>query len=705
MVQQGQQPGRPPGRRRLAGERRIVTALFCDVVNSTALAEDLDPEEWAEVMNGAVAVLAPPVERYEGTVNRLLGDALLALFGAPVAHEDDPQRAVRAALEMLEALRPYAEQVRKEYRLDFQVRIGINTGPTVAGDVGTAASMEYTAMGDAVNVAARMEQTARPGTVQIAEETRRLVAPLFDLEPLGPVEVKGKSEPIPAYRVIGARAQPGRLRGLGGVRAPLIGRDRELAKLREVLAGVRQGRGQIVCVIGDAGLGKSRLLEELKALWVEMDSEQTWRSTAGSPYDASRPYSLFHGYLRDMFGIDLNDPPQVIHAKVEQGLRAMGGSDEAIRLCSVSCERVIAAKVLHEAPDFSPDLIRQDIEGMMYPAWKAYVSDRPVVFMVDDLHWADQASVDLLLHLMPIIDEAPLLLIGSFRPERQSPAWKIKLKAETDFPHNYTEIMLQPLGASDTDALVSALLNIAELPEELRQTILRKSDGNPYFVEEIVRTLIDRGVVYQTADGLRWKAAASVRDISIPDTLMGLLLARMDRLDQEARSTLQLASVIGRTFYHRVLKAISDSALALDRHLVALQRVELVREAGRRPELEYIFKHELTRDAAYSSILLRRRRELHQQVGEAMEVLFAGSLEEHAHRLAQHFTAAGDHRRALTYRVMAGEVAAGLYANVEAAAHYAGALEAAQRLGEPPDALQKLRLRHEELVALSGSAA
>jgi predicted ATPase len=276
------------------------------------------------------------------------------------------------------------------------------------------------------------------------------------------------------------------------------------------------------------------------------------------------------------------------------------------------------------------------------------------------------------------------------------------VKAETDYPHRYTEITLKPLEADETDRLVRTLLNIEDLPEEPRQLILRKTEGNPYFVEEVVRSLVEQEVVRRTEDGLQWNTSKSIRDISIPDTLQALLMARMDRLDRDTRATLQLASVIGRAFYHRVLRAISDSAVALDRHLSALERVELVREASRKPELEYVFRHELTRDAAYNSILRRRRRELHRLVGQAMEALFEDTLEANAHRLAQHFDAAGDANRALKYYTMAAEAAASISANTDAAGHYARAAEAAERLGMPSEEIAQLRGRWAELSGTGG---
>ncbi len=682
------------GRRTMRGERRVITALFCDVVNSTGLAENLDPEDWTEIMNGAFERLLEPIRRYDGTVAKLAGDAVLAFFGAPVAHEDDPQRAVLAALDMIAANQTYRDDVRKEYGIDFDVRIGINTGPVVVGDVGSSQAMEYTAMGDAVNVAARMEQTAAPGTIQISGDTHRLVAAYFDMEPLGGIEAKGKTQPVPAYRVLGRADDSDPSRRAERVGAPLIGRDRELAKLKAALANVLNGRGGIVSIIGEAGLGKSRLVAELYKEWVSSGrGDDGWDTAHGVPYDASRPFGLFQNFARNMFGIELDDPPDLIHSKVDGGLRATGASDEVISLCSVALERVIAAKVLHEAKDFPAEVVRRDIYDTVLPAWVEATRAGPRIMVVDDLQWVDSASIDLLIHLFKLAEDQPLLFVCVFRPERQSPAWQVKIRADTDYPHRYQEIRLEPLGAEDTDALISALLKIADLPADLHKLILGKTDGNPYFVEEVVRSLIDQGVVERDATGLKWKAGALVSDIAIPDSIQALLMARIDRLDEQTKSTLQAASVIGRAFYFRILETISELAIALDKQINTLERAELLREAARNPELEYMFRHDLARDAAYNTILNRKRREFHRRVAEAIEKLFPERLEEHAHRLAQHFELAGDHESAMKYYAMAGEAAEGLHATAESTGHYAHALEAARQCGAGADVIARLQAK------------
>ncbi len=659
------------------GERRIVTVLFCDVVGSTAMAERLDPEDWTEIMNEVFSHLSLPVQHYEGTIARLMGDAILAFFGAPTAHEDDPQRAVFAGLEIIASIGPLRERFKSELGLDFNVRVGINTGTVVVGDVGSDLAREYTAMGDAVNLAARMEQTAQPGTLQVSDQTHKLVGPLFECEYLGAIEVKGKSQPVPAYRVLGRKASPGRLRGIPGLAAPLVGRATEMDKLREVIAGVHQGRGHIVCLIGEAGLGKSRILEELRAQWqVETGNDLTWAESHGVSYDSTRPYSLFTQRMRQHFGVEDDDLPVVIRQKIAAALQNVV-APEQLALCGAAAQAMLAIQEESEKLQFTPDALKREVFNMV-GAWRGIASRAPMAMVFDDLHWSDSASAELIIHLSQLIKEVPILLLFAFRPERQSPAWLIKQHAETEFPDRYLEIQLKPLSDADTDALVSSLLVIADLPPQLRQLILQKSEGNPFYVEEVVRTLIDMGAVVRDETGMHWRAATRVEEISIPNNVQALLMARIDRLQEAPRSTLQLASVIGRSFYQRVLKVISETAIALDEQLGSLQKAELIREAARMPELEYIFRHELTRDAAYGSILRRKRREFHYQVGEAIETLFPDRLEDETHLLAHHFREGGDDVRAIKYYTLAGDTAARLNATTEAITHYTHALELAK---------------------------
>ena len=680
----GQRPTRS-----VEGERRIVTILFCDVKGSTAMAEHLDPEEWAEVMNEAFQYLIQPVYRYEGTVARLMGDAILAFFGAPIAHEDDPVRAVLAALDIIAGIQPFSDQIRREYGMDFAVRVGINTGPVVVGEVGSDLAGEYTAMGDAVNLAARMEQAAEPGTILLAEDTYRLVQPLFEFEPLGSIEARGKSEPVMAYRVLGRKHHPGRLRGIEGLASPLVGRLRELEALQRAFDELRLGRGQIMALIGEAGLGKSRLLEELHAYAREQPGDPLpWIESRGISYDFARPYGLFQQHVRKFSDLRDGDSPEVVRAKVADGFKHFDPQlqETIIR----ATQLMLFSRPDPDGPPLEGEALKNEIFSCVLTVFRESARANPLVMVFDDLHWSDAASVDLLIHLFQLADQVPVLFLCAFRPYRTSPAWRVKLSAETDYPHRYTQLDLAPLSSEESGVLVDNLLAISDLPDDLRQAVLRKAEGNPFFIEEVVRTLIESGLVQRDESGMHWQAsaqAASEMALSIPDSLQALLLARIDRLEKDARRILQLASVIGREFYYRVLQAIADAQQSLDQHLLALQRAELIREGARWPELEYMFRHELTRDAAYNSILRRQRRLYHRAVGETIENLFPDHLEEEAHRLAYHFEQAQDAPKALKYYRLAGDSAARLYANQEAVDHYRRAISFARRLEAPGEDL------------------
>ncbi|MCZ6530946.1 MAG: AAA family ATPase, partial [Chloroflexi bacterium] len=669
----------------MVGERRVVTILFSDVMGSTEMAEQLDPEDWADIMDGAFEYLIAPIYRYEGTVARLMGDAILAFFGAPVAHEDDPQRAVLAGLEIQEGIQPYCDQIQEQYGLKFSVRVGINTGTVVVGPIGSDLAMEYTAMGDAVNLASRMEQTADPGTVQLAENTYKLVAPLFDVEPLGAIEVKGKREALPAYRVVGRKTEPGRTRGIEGLSSPLIGREDEFEKLKSVLEDFKNGRGGIVTIIGEAGLGKSRLIEELKAEFeADLDPEtpDLWSELRGIAYDASLPYGLFVQQLRQTYGVTLDDSPETVHEKMT-ALIGDAPSEMGQRFIRVIGVLLTLARQSQETDNGSPlegEALKRELFQAMFDLWSGEITAiGSSIAVLDDLQWADDASVELLLHLFQLTEEMPILIICAMRPYRDSPAWRIKAVAERDYPHRYTEIVLRPFASGEEQNLARNLLDLPDLPKEMGDLIVRKSEGNPFFVEELVRTFIDQGVVTREENGQAWRVAQEVGTIPIPDNLQAVIVARMDRLEKEVQRTLQLASVIGRSFYHRVLQRISELEAELDRHLNTLQRVEIIREAARVPELEFMFRHELTRDAAYQSILKKRRREFHEKVGQALEELFPERQEELAPVLAHHFSEGGDLERALKYYTVAGDTAVRLFANAEAISHYSKAIELAKR--------------------------
>ena len=678
----------PPGRDAgsiAAGERRIITVLFCDVVGSTSLASRLDPEEWAEVMNEAFQYMIAPIEEYGGMVARLMGDAVLAFFGAPQAHEDDPQRAVLAGLGIVNGIRPFIHQFQQDYGLEFNVRVGINTGPVVVGEIGTSQSGEYTAMGDAINMAARMEQTAAAGTVQISDDTYRLIAPLFDVWDLGGVEVKGKDEPVHAYRVLGLEPQPGRLRGLEGIHAPLVGRDREIGRLRDILAGLRDGRSTICYLIGEAGLGKSRLIAEVRQEWRDQlaaiygDVNPLWRGWSefvAVSFGASRPYDMLKRQVRNFCGIRETDTPEVIHERLN-ALVSLYPSALHDRMHHVF--GFLLGDTRGDSFQADGEAFQRELRAVLEQMTQAQAALGPVVYVIDDVHWADVASLEAIRNLLPLVGRRPVLFLFAMRPDWSTPGWQLYLEAQLEYPEYCASIYLEPLSADDSRALVERLLGDNGVPQQLYDLIQRKTEGNPFFVEETVRTLIDIGALQRAADGLIWNAAADMDEVAaligVPGNVQALLTARIDQLEPDVRRTLQLAAVIGRSFPLRVLERIADKpGTTLNEHLKRLGQADLVRPAATGMEAEYAFRHALTRDAAYETILIRQRRRYHRRVGETIETLYPDRLTDEVPRLAYHFEEARDWPRAVRYYTMAGEAAARLYANTEALDHFTRAL-------------------------------
>ena len=655
------------------------------------MAEGLDPEDWAEIMNSAFDFLTTPIVRYGGTVARLMGDAVLAFFGAPSAHEDDPLRAVLAGLDIVDGIKSFRQQVSAEYDLDFNVRVGVNTGIVVVGEMGTALAGEYTAMGDAVNLAARMEQTALPGTIQITDETYRLVAPWVEVETLGGIKIKGKKDPIATYRVTGRKSQPSRVRGIAGLNSPLVGRAKEFEKLRTVLEDLMEGHGLILALIGEAGLGKTRLIEELHAnLEGSSKSSIQWIEARGISYESTRPYGLFIQALRQVCNIKENDSVEVVRRKVAESFSNLNLDQQSGITRTIELLLSIHKSPGREDLPVEGEALKLEIFESMLNIWLDLACQNPLILVFDDLQWADPASVELLVHLFQLVDQVPILFLCAFRPYLASEAWQMKTSAETSHPHHFVKIHLTPLDENQSGQLVDNLLAVSDLPSELRETILRKSEGNPFFLEEVVRSLIDNGVIHRDDKGFHWQANAKFEQIDIPDNLQTLLLSRIDLLESDARQVLQLASVIGRSFLYRVLKAIADMVTDIDEQLVILQQMELIMVTASYPEVEYIFRNELTRDAAYQSILRRQKREYHRKVAEAIETLFPERTVEEAHRLAYHYHEARDLTRALKYYQIAGDQSFNLYANQEASEHYGKAIEIALRMNVPSVQLSNL---------------
>lgn len=666
-------------RDKIDGERKLVTVLFTDIVGSTALAENLDPEDWGEIISGVHRRVTQAIYKYEGTIAQLLGDGVLAFFGAPVTHEDDPVRAVGAALDILASINEYARELRDRKRVEkFQMRVGLNTGLVVVGNVGSDLHMEYLAVGDTVNLAARMQSTAEPNTILISQGTARWAKHMFDLESRGAIEVKGKAEPVAAFRVLTRKAIPQSARGIEGLDSPMVGREDELAMLQTCIDAVLQGRGQIASVIGDAGLGKSRLVAEARK-WVAAERRMQWCEGRALSYQTTTTYAMIAELFNHLFGLlpEESDAEKYesIRAGVERvtGHRAAEFSPFICSLLGLTLEGDASERVRY----LEPPQLRDKIFNAVFHFFEHLAGKQPVVLVFEDLHWADSVSLAMLEHLLPLAQQSRILILALFRPQTQEPSWRFHETAQREHLQRYTSIALEPLDERSSRQLVANLLEIEDLPEKVRALILKKAEGNPFFVEEVIRSLLDAKLVVR--EGSHWRATREIANIQLPDTLAGVIGARLDRLDEESKRVAQTAAVIGREFEFDVLRDVSEAKPGPDAAIATLQRRELVREKSRAPALVYLFKHALTQEAAYASLLLSKRRELHKRVADWLE----RNESERVNEIAWHYMEAHDTLSALPYLVRAGERAARAYSTPEAVQYLAKAIKILDEVNDP----------------------
>ena len=663
-----------------------MTALFADLVGSTPLAEQLDPEDVRLIVGEAVARMIRRVEAFGGTVKDLAGDGVLALFGAPAAHEDDPERAIRAGLAIAEDVAEYGAEVARGWAVDpLAVRVGVATGPVVVGAVGAGNRVEYGATGDAVNIAARLQTAAEPGTVLVGGATRRLVEALFEWDEPQVLELKGKSAPVHAAVARSARDAGTRVRGLEGVQARLVGRDRELAVARDALEAVLAGAGGILFLTGEPGIGKSRLLGEIHDLAASLPSERpvTWLEGRCVSYGESIPYWPFRDLVRRWLGLSADDPEVRTRVALRRGVERVFGApaDEAPYLgamLDLTLEPDPAARMA----ELSPEALRYRTFEVVRTLLERLAADGPVVVALEDLHWADPTSIQLVERLLSLSEEAAVLLLVAQRPERDHPSWAVKEAAARALPHRTREIALEALTGRADRELLHALVGPGVLPADVEDRVLTHAEGNPFFLEEMVRSLADAGALAR--DGERWRFDHEV-DVDIPPTVEKVILARIDRLTPECHRVLTAASVLGRQFGQPLLEGVVAAGGKSDESvgpaLTDLQRLDLVRQERRWPQPEYRFKHVLIQEAAYRTLVGQVRRRLHRRAAEWLEAEGRGEVEA-AGVLAHHWLAAADEDQAVLYLTIAADRARQDYALDEAVSFYRELLPLMERRGE-----------------------
>ena len=702
----------------LEGERRVVTVVLTDLTDSTNLLEKIGTEGWVERMHRILHTLESEINRFGGEVSQFRGDGLVAFFGASSAHEDDPERAVLAALAMQRALDLLLRGEDRAEAVQLQMRVGVHTDEVIVASGGERQQWEETAMGMAVTIAARLEASAEPGTVLVSERTYRLVETQFQWQALDKISIKGISLPITVYRPLAYIADvEHELRGQTFPNSiPRIGHDAEFHALKTSIKGLFEGRGGIAIVTGDEGSGKSFLMNEVRqyfahreALLAEAHPEitakrvmLTWARGRCRSYSQTWPYSVWMDLFHNWLGMRLEESKEEKRISLRRRAEAVWGNDVdehypyLATFLGLPLEEAYTEKIKH--------LDGQGLQQRFFLAVRSWIEassrNGPVVLAFADLQWADESSLDLLKYCLPISDSETILWLLTFRAERESPIRAFQHYLEAEYPHRLTSVALPPLTETQSQELIDHLIGAKTLPKETSQLIIHSAGGNPYYILELIRSLIAREVLVRDEESGIWHVTRSVTSLDLPDSLQRLLVARIGRLSIQERLVLQVAAVIGPVFWLNAIQAILGETQTLKADLTALQRTQLIQESGRVPELgmQYLFRSPLIRDSAYDSLLSSQKAAYHLKAAEYLENLInPDALGNHDEMLAYHYRGAGNRRKELFYTFLAAERAHEIHAGTEALQYYNRAvdlldeLQAGTRASEQNRAIQAQR--------------
>jgi class 3 adenylate cyclase/tetratricopeptide (TPR) repeat protein len=660
----------------IEGERKLVTVLFGDVANYTSIAERLDPEDVHQIMDGCLKILMDEIHQHEGTVNQFTGDGVMALFGAPVSHEDHAERACYTALSIQRALKNYSEKIKHDYGVSFYMRIGLNSGPVVVGSIGDDLRMDYTAVGDTTNLAARMQSIADSGTILVSKNTYRLAKDFFEFDSLGKIEIKGKEQPQETYKLIRTgeietRIKASVAKGL----TKFVGRKNSMAALKEPWEKVLSGSGQVVGIVGEAGVGKSRLLLE----FIRQLSKDDYTYLEGRclHYGNRMPYLPIIDILKAYF--DIKDGDQKIRVK-RKLKNIICGLDKQLTFTLPSIQELLSLEIedekyLNLAPGQKKILIFEAIRDLFLRESER----KPLILAVEDLHWIDKISEEFISHLIDWLPNKNILLILLYRLE-YTHQWESK--------SYYNRIGLSQLGQVSSCQLVQAILEGNKVAPELNELIISQTDGNPLFVEELTHSLLERRSIQKKNN--QYVLTEKVSKIHIPGKLQGIIASRVDRIEEKHKHVMQVASVIGREFAYRLLRTIMDMPEGIKSYLLNLQRLEFILEKRLLPELEYIFKHALTQEIVYNSLLQKKRKKIHEKTGHAIETLYSGNLEEYYELLAYHYSLSDNRDKTLKFLYSACQKAIKFNAMNEAMEYFEEAMKLLDRM---PDNKKNQKLR------------
>ena len=652
-------------------ERKLVTVLFADLVGSTSIAERFDPEDAREIVQGALARAIQVIEGFGGTVMYVAGDGVLALFGAPNAHEDDPERAVLAGLGITRQIDDYANNMLHTWSIKgFGIRVGIETGLTVLGPVGAGGRVEYGAVGDVMNTTARLQSHADPGTVLVGEHTRRAVEDLFQWDEQRELTLKGKSEVVAACSVLRARRSQGSVRGPRLLKTPFVGRSAELEMAQAALRDlVVENKGGCLIVTGEPGIGKSRLLAECReSLVTTPDETVRWLEGRCLSYADAVPYGVYRDLILAWLGFAADESPNVTRLALHQALANLctKGLNEVFPYLSHMLGLPSQAGESELVDGLDAELVQQRTFTAISSLLNQLAKPAPLVIAIEDLHWADPTSLALTQHLLPLTTKAPLLLLLTRRPERDASA-ELVARLTNDSDGRARALNLAPLNDEAARELLKVLVGTEAIPEAIERELMDSTEGNPFFLEEQIQSMMESDALVREGD--RWRFVHGM-PVGIAPSVEKAMLARIDQLEPIMRETLLAASVLGREFTLRLLMALSPSPWEVHRAVQGLEGLDLIRvnHAGR--EAEYRFKHALIQEAGYQSLLKRKRRDLHALAADALETHFKDRVDEIAATLGRHLAEAGQVERAVPYLVTAADRAKNAYANEEAISLY-----------------------------------
>ncbi|MBN2283978.1 MAG: AAA family ATPase [Deltaproteobacteria bacterium] len=675
-----QQPEPIPAAQIITGpERKYITVLFSDLSGYTAMTERLDPEEVGEIMGRIFGEIAQVVVKYGGFIEKFVGDAVMALFGVPRVHEDDPVRAIRAALEIHEVVKAIGVSFETRIGKPLTMHTGINTGLVITGELDLEKGTPGV-LGDTINVASRLQGLARADEVIVGFETYHRTEGYFDFETLTPATVKGKAEPIRIYKVLSTKEAPIKVHRLSGMRADLIGRKVEMERLQEAVEQLKQGRGSIFSIVGDAGTGKTRLIEEFKSS-LEPGSVQ-WREGHAYAYAQNIPYFPLIDLLNRTWHIQESDTTGQVRKKVEAGARAIIGERRDL-IPSIGS---LYALSYPETEQLSPETWKARLHEAVQLILANLCGRAPTIIRIEDLHQADPSTIELLKKVLTDFRHPAIFLCIHRPPFSLFTAHQMKSL------RSYHEIRLQDLSPSESRDMVESLLDTRDIPAELSRFVQDKAEGNPFYLEEAINALIESDTLVR--EDARWRLTKPLTDADIPYTVQEIIAARLDRLERETKRILQEASVIGRAFLYDILGRITELRESIDRSLSSLERLDLIQARAIQPDLEYMFKHALTQEVVYNGILKKDRQFIHERIGQVMEELFHDRLPEFYETLAYHFRQGRSLLKAVDYLMKAGKKSFSRYAIDEAHAHYR---EAYELLSGKPD---RTREENELLIDL-----